>query len=121
MAKVGATKAKERCRVLLHLIDGTCEDAGAAYKTVRHELECYGADLADKTEIVALNKADAIDPEHAKAQIAKLKRAAKKTPYLISAATGTNIDEIKRALIAIIDEANEAERDIAHPPEPWRP
>ena len=111
----------ERCRVLLHLIDGTCEDAGAAYKTVRHELECYGADLADKTEIVALNKADAIDPEHAKAQIAKLKRAAKKTPYLISAATGTNIDEIKRALIAIIDEANEAERDIAHPPEPWRP
>ena len=25
----------ERCRVLLHLIDGTTEDAGAAYKTVR--------------------------------------------------------------------------------------
>ncbi len=32
----------ERCRVLLHLIDGTAEDAGAAYKTVRAELEAYG-------------------------------------------------------------------------------
>ena len=25
----------ERCRVLLHLVDGTGEDAGKAYKTVR--------------------------------------------------------------------------------------
>ena len=33
----------ERCRVLLHLVDGTGEDAGAAYKTVRAELEAYGA------------------------------------------------------------------------------
>ena len=28
----------ERCRVLLHLVDGTCEHAGKAYKTVRQEL-----------------------------------------------------------------------------------
>ena len=33
----------ERCRVLLHLVDGTGEDAGAAYKIVRGELEAYGA------------------------------------------------------------------------------
>ena len=32
----------ERCRVLLHLVDGTGEDAGEAYKTVRTELEAYG-------------------------------------------------------------------------------
>ena len=35
----------ERCRVLLHLIDGTGEDAGADYKTVRAELEAYGQGL----------------------------------------------------------------------------
>src|SRR5207248_1699171 len=29
----------ERCRVLLHLIDATCEHAGQAYKTVRTELD----------------------------------------------------------------------------------
>src|SRR5437764_5461036 len=32
----------ERCRVLLHLVDGTGEHAGEDYKTVRHELEAYG-------------------------------------------------------------------------------
>src|SRR5215471_5670143 len=32
----------ERCRVLLHLVDGTIEDAGAAYRTVRAELVAYG-------------------------------------------------------------------------------
>ena len=55
----------ERCRVLLHLIDGTCEHAGEAYKIVRGELDAYGHGLADKPEIVALNKADALTPEAA--------------------------------------------------------
>ena len=35
----------ERCRVLLHLVDGTAEDAGKAYNTVRAELEAYGHGL----------------------------------------------------------------------------
>jgi len=51
----------ERCRVLLHLVEGTSEDAGEAYKTVRHEIEAYGHGLAEKPEIVALSKADALD------------------------------------------------------------
>src|SRR5690348_16376125 len=38
----------ERCRVLLHLVDGTSEDAGEAYKVVRGELEAYGQGLSDK-------------------------------------------------------------------------
>src|SRR6266545_18566 len=48
----------ERCRVLLHLVDGAGEHAGKAYKTVRAELDAYGHELTDKLEIVALNKAD---------------------------------------------------------------
>ena len=46
----------ERCRVLLHLVDGTGEDAGADYNTVRGELEAYGHGLTDKPEIVALSR-----------------------------------------------------------------
>src|SRR5246127_4345257 len=53
----------ERCRVLLHLIDGTGEHAGQAYATVRDELTAYGQGLAAKREIVALNKADALSAE----------------------------------------------------------
>ena len=55
----------ERCRVLLHLVDATCEHAGKAYKTVRTELDAYEGHLADKIEIVALNKIDAVTPDRA--------------------------------------------------------
>ncbi len=77
----------ERCRVLLHLVDGTSEHAGKAYKLVRGEIEAYGHGLADKPEIVALSKVDALDPETLKSQAAKLKRAAGKAPLLLSSAS----------------------------------
>src|SRR5918997_3764737 len=38
----------ERCRVLLHLVDGTSEHAGRAYELVRTELHAYGHDLDSK-------------------------------------------------------------------------
>jgi GTP-binding protein len=95
----------ERCRVLLHLIDATCEHAGKAYKTVRTELEAYAESLADKIEIVALNKIDAIAPDELKEQIKRLKRAAKKTPLLLSAATRDGVPEALRELVGVIGEA----------------
>src|SRR5436189_112945 len=69
----------ERCRVLLHLVDGTSEDAGAAYRTVRHELEAYGHGLGQKSEVVALTKADALAPEAIHEQVARLERAMRGT------------------------------------------
>ena len=97
----------ERCRVLLHLVDGTCEHAGEAYKTVRAELDAYGTILVDKPEIVALNKADALTPEQIKQQTARLKRAAKKTPLVISAVTRQGVTEALRALVKVIDQSSE--------------
>jgi GTPase len=95
----------ERCRVLLHLVDATCEHAGKAYKTVRDELEAYGGQLTEKIEIVALNKIDAVDTDDLKKQKDRLKRAARKTPLLMSGATGTGVKEALRALAAVIGEA----------------
>jgi GTP-binding protein len=95
----------ERCRVLLHLVDGTAQDAGAAYRTVRAELEAYDHALADKPEIVALNKADALSADEIKRQAARLKRAAKRAPLVVSAATRDGVPQVLRALIAVIDEA----------------
>ncbi len=112
----------ERCRVLLHLVEGTSEHAGKAYKTVRKELEAYGHGLADKPEIVALSKADALDPETLKEQLARLKRAAKRTPLVLSSATGRGVPEALRALLAIVDEAKGAEREAQAPAAAeWRP
>ncbi|MET0706146.1 MAG: GTPase, partial [Tardiphaga sp.] len=95
----------ERCRVLLHLVDATCEHAGEAYNTVRTELDAYEGQLAHKLEIVALNKIDAVTPEQLKQQKDRLKRAAKQTPMLISGATGEGVKEALRALVAVIGEA----------------
>jgi GTPase len=100
----------ERCRVLLHLVDGTTEHAGKAYKTVRAELDAYGHGLAEKPEIVALNKADALTAEELREQTARLKRAAKKTPLVVSAATGAGVPEVVRALRQAIDGARHEQR-----------
>ncbi|MEK9726222.1 MAG: GTPase ObgE, partial [Rhodospirillaceae bacterium] len=55
----------ERCRILLHLIDATADDPLHDYRIVRDELAAYGAGLADKPTVAALNKCDAIDAEEA--------------------------------------------------------
>ena len=67
------------------------EHAGEAYKIVRAELSAYGKFLADKPEIVVLNKADALTPDELKQQKMRLKRAAKQTPLVMSAATGARV------------------------------
>ena len=88
----------ERCRVLLHLVDGGGEHAGKDYKTVRKELEAYGHGLADKPEIVALSRTDTLTPEQLKEQLARLKRAAKTKPIVLSSATRAGVEEVLRAL-----------------------
>ena len=102
----------ERCGVLLHLVDGTGDDLAGAYRTVRAELEAYGADLAGKAEILVLNKIDALDDELAEAQAAELAAAAGRQPGEIlrtSGATGAGVPELLRALAVRIAAWREAQ------------
>jgi GTP-binding protein len=110
----------ERCRVLLHLVDGTGEDAGTAYRTIRAELEAYGQGLADKPEIVALSKADALSPEQIETQVARLEGAAGRSPFVLSSQSGRGVPEVLRALLRAIDEgggcADARPAEAASPP-----
>jgi len=108
----------ERCRVLLHLVDGTGEDPIEAYKVIRGELEAYGAGLEDKAEIVALNKVDAIEPKEAAKLAKKLAKAAGQAPLLLSGAGGQGVDEALDRLIEAFGPANEPTKDE---PEAWSP
>jgi GTP-binding protein len=122
----------ERCRVLLHLVDGTADDVGDAYKTVRAELDAYGHGLSDKPEVVALNKADALAPEQLKRQAARLRRALKSAARdragvqkdaavrVISAATGAGVPHLLRALLAEIDAGRAAAEPKVLAPQ-WLP
>ncbi|HWK13980.1 MAG TPA: GTPase ObgE [Rhizobiaceae bacterium] len=94
----------ERTRVLLHLVSAVEENPGKAYKTVRAELEAYGNGLAEKPEIVALSQADTLEPEARKKKLAALKRAAGRTPLVLSAVTHEGVEAALRALAAEIGE-----------------
>lgn len=93
----------ERCGVLLHLVDGTQEDVLGAYRTVRDELIAYGGGLAAKTEIVALNKCDALDDDSIARQIKALANVAGTENILtLSGVAGTGIQGALRRLSTLI-------------------
>jgi GTP-binding protein len=92
----------ERCRVLLHLIDGTQDDVGLAYQTIRNELKHYEIGLYEKDEILALNKCDALLPEEIDAKIAELTALSGKKVYILSAVAQTGVTEVLQSLLQII-------------------
>jgi GTPase len=90
----------ERCGVVLHLVDGTQSEIVRAYKTIRRELEAYGHALADKPEIVALNKSDAIPKDQLARKRAALAKASGKTVLVLSGVSGEGVNDVLRALAA---------------------
>ena len=88
----------ERCDVLLHLVDGAAGDVVRAWRTVREELLAYGGGLADKPELIGLNKADAMTPREASSRAAALRKASGRPVMLLSGVTGQGVPELLRAL-----------------------
>ena len=93
----------ERCKVLLHLVDGTSSTITKDYRTIVQELEAYSDVLGDKPRILALNKVDAMDAK----QISDRKRALEKASggevHVISGVSGRGVQEVLRALYAEIE------------------
>ena len=110
----------ERCRVLLHLVDGTSDDPGAAYSTVRAELEAYGYGLGEKPEIVALSKADALDGETLGERAARLAEVIGHSPLIISSASGLGV-ETGLSQLADIIRAAKREEAAMEPVPAWQP
>lgn len=93
----------ERAGILLHLIDGTQEDVVSAYETIRAELEQYSETLAEKEEIVALNKCDALLDEEIAEKIAALEEISGTEVFAISAISGKGVETVKRRLWQTIE------------------
>ena len=111
----------ERCSVILHLIDGTESEIVKAYKTIRGELEAYGHGLADKPEILALNKIDAIEKSALTRKKAALEKASGSEVYTISGVSGEGVNEVLRALVREIAAHHDAEQNRGRPKEAWTP
>jgi GTP-binding protein len=113
----------ERCAVLIHLIDGTEEDVVGAYRTIRGELSAYAEKLAEKPEIVVLNKVDALDVDAVKAKLKVLKRASKADVLAASGATHLGVEAVLYAVLAVLDaaKAERLERARAKIDTAWAP
>lgn len=110
----------ERCRALLHLVDATDGNAVDSYRIIRDELKAYGHGLAEKQEIVALTKADALDAETAEEQMQELEKVCGAKPFLISAISGLHMKDILQAAYDHIQLARNEEGQ-KEPPEEWQP
>jgi GTPase len=87
----------ERCRVLLHLVDGTADDVAAAYRVVRSEVASYDQRLLRRPELVCLNKADALSAEVAAERAAELAAAAQSEVYVTSGVSRQGHAEVLHA------------------------
>jgi GTP-binding protein len=99
----------ERTGVLIHLIDGTQEDVKTAYKTIRTELAAYDEALAEKPEILVLNKIDALSEDDIKEKLKVLKKASKAEVMTASGVTGKGVQDVLYRVISVLDAAK-AER-----------
>jgi GTP-binding protein len=111
----------ERCSALIHLVDATAEDVPGAWRTVRSELEAYGEGLAEKPELVALNKIDALDETTRAEKAAELAAATGAAPFLVSGVSGEGVTALLRAAYADVRRGGETPVGPAAEPDAWRP
>jgi GTPase len=84
----------ERTRILLHMVDMTAEQPMESYETIQGELEAYGHGLADKPQILVLNKSDAVSVEEAEAIANQFFEKLQIKPLIISAAAQKGLDQL---------------------------
>ncbi|HEY3636565.1 MAG TPA: GTPase ObgE [Rhizomicrobium sp.] len=110
----------ERCGAILHLVDGTQSEIARAYKTIRRELLAYGHGLAEKPEIVALNKTDAIPAAQLARKKASLEKASGHSVFLLSSVSGDGVNDVLRALARDVEQVR-LQRRKPEPEPVWSP
>ena len=99
----------ERTRLLLHLIDGTGDNPVADYQTIQAELEAYAYGLAERKQIIAINKTDAMssEPERLEDVADQLRHLSGCPVFIISAVAKTGVDDLLRTIWDLLDEAEQ--------------
>ncbi len=98
----------ERTKLLLHLLDATSEDVVVDFQTIQQELKTYGRGLPERSQIIALNKIDAVDRDivDLEALATELNRLSSSPVFIISAVTRTGLDPMLQEIWRVLDEIN---------------
>jgi GTP-binding protein len=111
----------ERCAALIHLVDATQDDVAGAWRTVRAELAAYGTDLAEKPELVALNKVDALTEAARAEKAAALQAETGAAPLMVSGVSGEGVTPLLRAAYANVRRPAAETATAEDRPAEWRP
>lgn len=84
----------QRTRVLIHLLDGLSADPLADFSQINAEMAFFDERLAEKPQVVALNKADLPEVQARWPEVQAALQAKGHTALLISAATGQGAREV---------------------------
>ena len=109
----------ERTRVLIHLVDGAQDDPVGVYRQINAELSQYDARLADKPQLLAVNKLDLTDVHVLRDELQEAFEAAlpaesdisgaydeldKPRVHFVSAVTGEGVGELLDATLTALKE-----------------
>ena len=118
----------ERARLYIHILDGLSEDPAGDFHTVNEELRLFNPALADKCQIVAVNKADLTEVRQQRETLGEeLRRAVDADPdtmrkeaetsiFFVSAATGEGVDDLLGKVTELLDTL--PKEGLATPPIP---
>ncbi len=105
----------ERTSVLLHVVDMADDGAKENYHTIASELALYKEELADRTQILVLNKKDLMIEEIEEELVEYFSQFISNI-LLISAETGEGLDELRERVMEIIEHqrkrAAQEEQDV---------
>ena len=105
----------ERTRVTIHLLDGSSDDPWRDLETVNEELREYGEGLAERPQIVVINKIDIPEVAARRAELEKAFRKRRIELHFMSAAGGEGVREVMEVVAARLAETRSEDAAIAEP------
>ncbi len=100
----------ERTSVLVHMLAGDSDDPVSDMDAVNSELAGYGGGLAEKAQLVVVNKLDKPGVAGRRNQLHQILKEKGVEPQFIAAATGEGTQELLQRLAAMINERQRARR-----------
>ena len=104
-------KHVERCAAFLHIVDATVEDVVNEYEVIRKEVDLYNEKLANKPEVIVLNKIDSLTEDEVKAKVDVLSKATGKKVFAMSAIARQGLFECLRELCKYISHKRKKTED----------
>jgi GTP-binding protein len=93
----------ERCRVLIHLLNGASPDPLGDFEAINQELSLFNPALADKPQIVVLNKLDLPEARAVWPTVEQQMQRLDMPAMAISAVTGENVQMLLYRAMEMLD------------------